>query len=508
MAPVPELTPRDEYNLALLANVHPSDWTNPEPASRYNLVVVGAGTAGLVSAAGAAGLGARVALVERHFMGGDCLNVGCVPSKTLIRSARAAAEVRDAERFGVHLDGSAEVDFAAVMERVRRVRAHISPHDAAARFRDHYGVDVFLGDGRFTASDTLEVGSAPLRFARAVIATGARAAVPDIPGLAEAGFYTNETIFNLTELPARLAVLGGGPIGCELAQAFARLGSMVTIIQRGPQFLPREDVDAAALLETAFARDGIDVRLGATLARVELQGSVKRLHLDAGGIASTIEAEAILVGVGRAPNVEGLGLDAAGVRVGQRGVEVDDFGRTANRRIYAAGDVCSPYKFTHAADFMARLVIQNAFFGFLGRKRLSGLTIPWCTYTDPEIAHVGLYEHEAKAQGIGIRTFTTPMLEVDRAIAEGDDEGFVKVHVKDGSDEILGATVVARHAGDIISEVTTAMAGGLGLGSLAKVIHPYPTLAEVVRTTGDAFNRTRLTPGRAALLRRYFAWRR
>jgi pyruvate/2-oxoglutarate dehydrogenase complex dihydrolipoamide dehydrogenase (E3) component len=504
----PAVEPRDVYNLALLANVHPSDWVNPAPAGRYNLAVVGAGTAGLVSAAGAAGLGARVALVERHLMGGDCLNVGCVPSKTIIRSARALADVRDARRFGVAVPDGAAVDFAAVMERVRAVRAGISPHDSARRFRDEYGVDVFLGGGRFTGPDTVAAAGVTLRFERAVIATGARAAVPPIAGLAEAGYFTNETIFNLTGLPARLAVLGGGPIGCELAQAFARLGARVTLVEMMEQFLPREDPDAVAVLAAALARDGVDVRLGTALTRVEASAGAKLLYLKSAAGESTLAVDAILVGVGRVPNTDGLGLEAAGVGYGRGGVEVDDFLRTSNPRIYAAGDVCSPYKFTHAADFMARAAIQNAFFGFAGKKRASRLIIPWCTYTDPEIAHVGLYEREAAERGIEVATFTVPMAGVDRAIAEGEDEGFVKVHVRAGTDEIVGATIVARHAGDMISELTAAMAGKVGLGALAAVIHPYPTRAEAIRKAGDLYNRTRLTAGRARALRTYFAWRR
>ena len=504
----PDLKPRDRHDSELLANVHPPGWVNPTPAGRYNLVVVGAGTAGLVSAAGAAGLGARVALVERHLMGGDCLNVGCVPSKTLLRAARAAADVRDAERFGVRLAAPPTVDFAAVMERVRQVRAGISPHDSARRFTDEYGVDVFLGDGRFTGPDTLAVDGATLRFERAVIATGARAAAPPIPGLAEAGYLTNETVFELTELPPRLAVLGGGPIGCELAQAFARLGSAVTVIEQHHQLLPREDAPAAAVLRAALDRDGVTLRLGARVTAVECDQDGRRLVVEGPAGPATVAADAILVAAGRRPNTEGLGLEAAGVGLGEHGVAVDDHLRTANRRIYAAGDVCSPYRFTHAADFMARTVIQNAFFGPLGRARASALTIPWCTYTDPEIAHVGLSQREAAARGREITTFRVPLAEVDRAVADGEGEGFVAVHVRHGSDQILGATVVARHAGEMIAELTAAVGRGIGLGALAKVIHPYPTQAEAVRRAGDLYNRTRLTPLRARLLRRYFAWRR
>ncbi len=503
-----ELTPRDEHNLGLLANVHPEDWANPEPAPCYNLVVLGAGTAGLVCAAGAAGLGARVALVERNLMGGDCLNVGCVPSKTLIRSARAAADVRAAGRLGVATAGPPTVDFAAVMERVRRVRAHISPHDSAQRFRDHYGVDVFLGEGRFTGRDTLEVDGAELRFARSVIASGARPAVPEIPGLAEAGYLSNETVFNLTELPGRLAVLGGGPIGCELAQAFARLGSRVTVIQRNRRLLPRDEAAASAVLERVMATEGVDLRLATTVVRVDAGRGGPLLTLDQDGTGATLEVDAILVATGRRANVEHLGLDAAGVEVDGDGIRVDDTLRTANRRVFAAGDVCSSYRFTHAADAMARAVVQNALFGFAGRKRVSRLVIPWCTYTDPEVAHVGRFAADAEGRGGAVTTYTTQLAEVDRAVAEGDDDGFVMVHVRAGSDEIVGATVVARNAGEIISEITGAVVAGVGLGALASVIHPYPTVAEAVRSTGDAYNRSRLTPLRAALLRRYLAWRR
>ncbi|MCP4898984.1 MAG: mercuric reductase [bacterium] len=508
MSALPEVIPRDEHNLKLLSNVHPSDWVNPEPEGRYNLVVIGGGTAGLVSAAGAAGMGAKVALIERHLMGGDCLNVGCVPSKTIIRAGRAVADARSASRFGVQVPPDTTVDFSSVMERVRRIRARISPHDSTCRFRDEYGVDVFLGEGRFSGPDTVEVDGKTLRFERAVIATGARATEPSIPGLAEAGFLTNESIFNLTDQPRRLAVLGGGPIGCELAQAFARLGTHVTLIEMEEQFLQREDPEAATMLMKVLERDGVSVQLSSTLVKVESRGEAKLLHIEKSGRTAAFEVDAVFVGIGRTPNVSGLGLDLAGVSFGARGVEVNDFLQTTNRRIFAAGDVCSPYKFTHAADFMARAVIQNAFFGFAGKKRVSSLLIPWCTYTDPEIAHVGLYESNAAARGIDVTTFTVPMSGVDRAIAEGEDEGFVKVHVRSGSDKIVGATVVARHAGEMISELTTAMAGKIGLGKLSSVIHPYPTQTEAIRKVGDLYNRTRLTEGRRNLLRRYFAWRR
>ncbi len=495
------LAPDDEANRTLADNVHPSSWTNPEPAPRYHLVVVGAGTAGLVAAAGAAGLGARVALVERHLMGGDCLNVGCVPSKAIIRSGRAAADILEAPRFGVTAGGAPQVDFGAVMSRMRRIRARVSPNDSVERFAGHYGVDVFLGAGRFTGPRSLEVDGARLRFSRAVIATGARPVMPPIPGLAAAGTLTNETVFNLTELPERLAVIGGGPIGCELAQTFARLGSRVTLVERSDQFLPREDRDAALVLQAAMERDGVRILLSSNVVRVEAGNGPKVLHVLVDGVSGTVETDAILVGVGRAPNVEGLGLGDAGVAYGPEGVRVDDHLRTSNRRIFAAGDVCLPFKFTHTADAAARAVIQNAFFGFAGRKRVSRMVVPWCTYTDPEIAHVGLNERMATEAGVAIDTYLVPMDEVDRALAEGDSDGFLKVHTRRGKDTIVGATLVSRHAGETLSELTLAMEAGVGLGRLASVIHPYPTQAEAIRKAADAFNRTRLTPRSARLLR-------
>lgn len=501
-----EVEPRDVHNERLLSNAHPPDWTNPEPAERYNLVVLGAGTAGLVTAAGAVGLGAKVALVERHLMGGDCLNVGCVPSKSLIRSARAAHDARDAGRFGVRVGGEVAVDFPAVMERVRRVRADISANDSVGRFRD-LGVDVFLGEGRFTGDDTVEVAGRTLRFARAVVATGARAVEPDVPGLAEAGFLTNETVFSLTERPERLAVLGAGPLGCELAQAFQRLGVRVTQIQRKGQILTREDPDAAAVVAEAMRRDGVDVRLATTLARVEQTATGKRLHLETPDGEEAVEVDAILVGAGRAPNVQDLGLDAVGVQYDERhGIEVDDRLRTTNPRIFAAGDVCLKYKFTHTADAAARIVLQNAL--FWGRKKVSALTIPWCTYTDPEIAHVGLYEAAARERGIEVDTFTERFEDVDRAVADGETEGLLKVHLRRGSDHILGATLVARHAGETISELTLAMTAGIGLGKVASTIHPYPTQAEAVKHVADAYNRTRLTPRMRSLFEWILAKRR
>ena len=506
MSGPPELTPRDHFNETLLANVHPPDWVNPTPAPRYNLVVIGGGTAGLVSAAGAAGLGAKVAQVERHLLGGDCLNYGCVPSKAIIRSSRLVADFRDAARFGFKAPLSTEVDFSAVMERMRALRAAISRHDAAQRFRD-LGVDVFLGGARFSSPRTVEVAGLTLNFSKAVIATGARAVDPMVPGMAEAGYLTNETVFSLTERPRRLLIMGGGPLGCEFAQTLQRLGCRVTLLHKYDRLMNREDADAAQLVQQVFVREGIHLILAATPAQVLKTEGGKLVRYESAGQPGEIEVDEILAGAGRAPNVENLGLEEAGVRYDKReGVTVNDRLQTTNRRIYAAGDVCLKYKFTHLADATARIVIQNAL--FCGRKKLSALTIPWCTYTDPEVAHVGINEAEAEKQGIPIQTFIKPLSEVDRAIVDGETEGMVKIHLKRGSDKILGATIVARHAGEMISEITLAMVGKIGLGALASVIHPYPTQAEAIRQTGDMYNRTRLTPFVKKLFTRFLAWRR
>jgi pyruvate/2-oxoglutarate dehydrogenase complex dihydrolipoamide dehydrogenase (E3) component len=498
--------PWDEHNRTLVANVHPPGWENPRPAARYHLVVLGAGTAGLVTAIGAAGLGARVALVERDLMGGDCLNVGCVPSKALLRAARAWADVRGAGAYGVVVPPGARVDFAAVMERLRRLRARISRNDAAARYRD-LGVDVFLGAGRFTGPDAVEVAGATLRFRKAVVATGARAAALPIPGLAEAGYLTNETVFGLTALPRRLAVVGAGPIGCELAQAFARFGAEVALLEVAPEILIREDRDAAEVVARVLERDGVRLTLDCAITRVERAGEERIVHYTQGGRPGSVRVDRILLGVGRQPNVEGLGLDAAGVaHDGKAGVHVDDRLRTSNRRIFAAGDVCARLQFTHHADFQARIVVQNAL--FLGRARASALTVPWCTYTDPEVAHVGLDAREAAARGLRVRTFVQPLADVDRAVLDGDEEGFVKVHVREGTDRIVGATVVARHAGEMLPELTLAIAHGLGLGAIARTIHTYPTQAEAIRRLGDAWNRTRLTPLVKRAFGTWLAWTR
>ncbi|MFZ0430610.1 MAG: mercuric reductase [Acidobacteriota bacterium] len=497
----PWLAPDDEHNRRLAGNVRPSDWTNPRPARRYNLAVIGAGTAGLVTAAAAAGLGARVALVEQGLMGGDCLNFGCVPSKALIRSARAAASIGEAGAFGIRVAGEAKVDFTAVMQRLRRLRSDLSVHDSAHRFRE-LGVDVFFGQARFRGRTSLIVGDHRIRFKKAVIATGSRPVVPPIPGLAAGEFLTNENVFSLSSLPTRLAVIGGGPIGCELAQAFARLGSRVTILERSPQLLPREDPDVADLLARVFQEEGIRLHLGATVDRIEHGDGTHIVHWTQASTAGSSEVDQILVATGRQPNIEDLGLATVGVRADRSGVQVNRRLQTTNSRIYAAGDVCFPYRFTHAADATARLVVENAL--FFGNRSSDALNIPWCTYTSPEVAHVGLSESEAAKRGLKIGVFRVGLDAVDRAVLDGRTAGFVKILVRKGSDQLVGATIVAENAGDMIGELTLAMDAGLGLKNLSTLIHPYPTQAEAIRKAADAFQRARLTPFVRRLLGLWF----
>jgi pyruvate/2-oxoglutarate dehydrogenase complex dihydrolipoamide dehydrogenase (E3) component len=492
----PALRTPDEHDRRLLATVHPPEWRNPEPKGRYHLVVIGAGTGGLVTAAIAAGLGAKVALVERHLMGGDCLNTGCVPSKAVIRAARAwCVARRAAERFG----GPAATgpgDFAAAMERMRRVRAELSPADGAERFRG-LGVDVFFGDARFVSREVVEVRGARLRFRRAVIATGARPAAPPVPGLEGVGYLTSESVFSLRELPARLAVVGGGPVGCELAQSFARFGSRVVLLDAADRILGRDDPAAARVVLTALERDGVEVLTGARLGAVERRDGGAVLRFEWAGAREEREVDAILVAAGRAPNVEGLGLEAAGVEHGPEGVRVDERLRTTNHAVFAVGDVASSYRFTHVADAQARLVVRNALFA--GRGSADDLVIPWCTYTDPELAHVGLSSADAERRD-DVETLTVPLDEVDRARIDGDGPGFLRLHLPKGSDAILGATLVGEHAGEIISQLTQAIVTGTGLEKLGDVIFPYPTRADVLRRAADQWRRRKLTPLAKAVL--------
>lgn len=506
--------PDDEHNRLLEANVHPSNWVNPQPAGRYNMVVLGAGTAGLITAVIAAGIGAKVALIEKHLMGGDCLNVGCVPSKGVIRAARAWADLRNASEFGIHVPPGVRYDFDAAMARMRKLRARISRNDSAQRYAG-LGVDVYIGSGRFTGADRIQVegpaGNRTLTFAKAAICTGARASAPPTPGLTEAGYLTNETVFSLTELPQRIGVLGAGPIGCELAQSFARFGSQVYLIEALHGIMPNEDRDAAEIVQRRMQRDGVMLLCCGKDMHVGRTEGGKRLQVDSHGRQYDVTVDEILVGVGRTPNVEGLGLEAVGVEYDNSGVKVNGRLQTTNPRIYAAGDVCSRHKFTHAADAMAQIVIQNALFPHpfgLAYANVDSLVMPWCTYTEPEVAHVGMYEKEAKARGIEVETYTYKLEEVDRAVLDGEDEGFARVHIQKGTDRILGATIVAAHAGEMIGEFSVAMKAGAGARTIAGTIHPYPTQAEVIKKAVNLWRKAHFSESQKNILKKWFTWAR
>jgi len=471
--------------------VRPADWTNPRPADRYYLAVVGAGTGGLVSASIAAALGASVALVERDRMGGDCLNVGCVPSKAVLRAARSWSEARSsAGRFGGPVV-TGEGDFGAAMRRMREVRAAMSGIDGARRFSE-MGVDVFFGDAEFADRASLLVdGAVRLRFRRAIVATGARPAIPRIPGLEEAGYLTNETVFDLEELPARLIVLGAGPIGCELGQAFARFGCEVTLVDREDGVLPGEDRAAAAIVHQALAEDGVRFVGGADIAGVTRAGGELRMVCRSGRAERRLAADALLVAAGRAANVD-LGLDAAGIEFDDRGILVGDRLRTTHRRVFAVGDVVSEGKFTHVADAHARMAVRNAL--FFGRERVGDLVIPRVTYTSPELAQVGISSAEIDERDIAADSYRVSLQDVDRARLDGEGDGFLTIHVRKGGDEILGATVVSEHAGELLAPASVAMKVGVGLAAIGDVVFPYPTVSEAWRKASDAHRRRKLTP--------------
>jgi pyruvate/2-oxoglutarate dehydrogenase complex dihydrolipoamide dehydrogenase (E3) component len=465
--------------------VAPDGYKNPEPKPRYHLIVIGAGPAGLVTAIAAAGLGAKVALIERHAMGGDCLNVGCVPSKSLLElTARGGS------------------DFDAAFAWLRSVRARTAEHDSVDRYR-RAGVDVFLGNAKFVDTGKVQVGATELVGRRIVIATGARADLPPIPGLAESKPLTNESVFDLHARPQRLLVLGAGPIGCELAQAFARLSIDVHVIEIADRVLGNESVDASKVVDHALRDSGVTLHLGAEITKVNR----RRREFVVTTPSAELTGDQLLVAAGRRANTNELNLAAAGVETDAAGqVVVDKYLRTSNAKIFAAGDVCAKLQFTHHADAHARIVVQNALFFPTATTRK--LVIPRCTYTQPEVAQVGATRAELDLAGKAFDAYRVDYDDLDRGKTQGDKHGFVEVLTARSGNKILGATIVGRDAGEQIAPVCVAMANGLGVDSFAKTVLPYPTRAEALKRIGDQYNRNRLTPTAQRLFKAWFRWSR
>jgi len=526
--------PMDSHNTTLLDNVHPPDWNDPKAnksdgSSAYDLIAIGAGAGGLVTSASAAAVGAKVALIEANLMGGDCLNVGCVPSKAIIHSANLAhtvkGDIKRLEAAGIFVDPNAvTVDFEKVMERVRGIRAQISHHDSAERFRN-LGVEVYIGRAVFSSERSVVVNGRTLHFKKAVIATGGYPTLIQMEGLKELHekatstddaepkpiVMTNETFFNMTKQPKRLGVIGAGVIGLELAQSMQRLGTEVTVFGRSGKVLPKEDEDMAAIVKEQMIKDGVSFKLSVSeYKEIVLNGNVldngypemKMTVVEKGEMPmeATYEFDALLIAAGRRPNVTGLDLELAKVEYDtKKGLIVNDHLQTTNPRIFGVGDCCSQFKFTHAAEFMARTVLRNAL--FFGKGKMSDLLIPYATFTSPEIASVGLYGRDLEELGIEYRVVEKHFKENDRAIFDDATEGFIRFRVDAKNDTILGCSVVGAGAGNMIGEATLAMESGTGLSAMGNVIHPYPTTAEVVTRSGDVFNKTKLTNTVKQLLR-------
>lgn len=473
-----------------------------------NLIVIGAGSAGLVSAYIGAAVKAKVTLIEKHKMGGECLNTGCVPSKALLRSAKFVSHVRRAKEFGAHA-ADVDFDFAQIMERVQQVIQKVEPHDSPARYSE-LGVEVIEGEARITSPYTVEVNGRRITTRSIVVAAGASPLVPSIPGLQEAGYLTTDTVWELRVRPERLVVLGGGPVGSELAQAFARLGCTVTQVEMGERLLPREDPEISARVLERFRAEGVDVRLAHKAKAARLEAGSKILVCEHSGKDVTIACDEILVAVGRVANVKGYGLEELGVELSeQRTLAVNGFMQTTYPTIFACGDVAGPYQFTHTAAHQAWYAVANALFGSpLKRFKVDYSVIPWATFTEPEVATVGLNENAAQQQGVAYRVTTYGIDGLDRAITDSEAHGLVKVLTVPGKDKILGATIVGEHAGDLIAEFVLAMRWKLGLNKILNTIHVYPTLAEASKYAAGTWRRDNTSPRTLSWLERFHTWRR
>ena len=472
-----------------------------------NVVVIGAGSAGLVASLIVAGAKAKVVLIEKHKMGGDCLNAGCVPSKSLIRSGRIMSYLRRGQEFGID-NASGEVNFARVMERVQAVIKAIEPHDSVERFTS-LGVECVSGEAMIESPYTVSVAGRKINTRSIIIATGAGPLVPPIPGLDQLDYLSSDTIWNLRELPRRLPVVGGGPIGCELAQAFSNLGSQVTQVDMADRIMPREDPEVSALIMDQFQRQGITLLTDHRLTRFELQDGVKVMEAEHDGNTVRIEFDELLLAIGRKPNVTGFGLEELQIPLTRQGtIEVNSSMQTSYPNIFACGDVAGPYQFTHMASFQAFFAAINALLGGMWRTKASYRVVPWATFTDPEVARVGLSESDAREQDIAYEVTRYDLSDLDRALADGEAHGFIKVLTVPGKDKILGATIVGYHAGELIGEFVFAMTHGMGLKKISAVTHIYPTLLEANKFTSNAWRSARLPEKYFPLLEKFFRWRR
>ena len=473
----------------------------------YNLTVIGAGSAGLVAAYIAAAVKARVALIEKEKMGGDCLNTGCVPSKSLIRSAKILSYAARAEQFGFK-DGRISYHFADVMERVQTIIKKVAPHDSVERYSD-LGVDCIKGEARVISPWEVSVNGKTISSRSIVVATGGRPFIPSIAGLEKTGYYTSDTIWKIRERPEKMVILGGGPIGCELAQAFSRLGIQITQVQRNNNILPREDTEVSELIAEKFTSEGVEVLTGHRATEIIENESGKALICEAGGKKVRITFDAILVAVGRAANVKGFGLEEMGVQITPHGtIEADGFLRTNFPNIFCSGDVTGPYQFTHTAAHQSWYAAVNALFGKVKKFRVDYSVIPWATYTDPEVARVGLNEKEALEKKIEYEVTKYGIDDLDRAIADSEDHGLVKILTPPGSDKILGVTIVGPHASDIIAEYVLAMKHGLGLNKILGTIHIYPTLAEANKYAAGEWKKAHAPEKLLGWAKKYHKWMR